>query len=378
MKIAHIADVHLDRPFAGLGDVEGERARRRLMDGFRRALATAVEHRVDAITIGGDLWEHENVRVDTRRAVASAFAEVGMPVGIICGNHDPYVPGGPHARTEWPANVHVFDSDQPSRWVPREGGAAIWGLSWEGGSLRADFLRGFDAGPGPSALLIHGTANRLGQLGAEAAHCPFDPADLSAAGFDVCLAGHIHAGRWDPPVVYPGSPEPLGWGEDGIHSVAIVELESGGTRVELVEVNSHRYETRVVECVGAGSSAEVEARLREAIGAGDRSLHLQVDIVGEVEPDCEIDEEALAERLGDGLAELRVRDQTDTGYDIERVASRATVDGIFVGLMREGIEAAAAEGDEERAVMLKEAMLVGLRALDGRGRLIGSGVGDVD
>ena len=80
MRIAHIADVHLDRPFAGLAGDAGDRARQRLRDTFRGCLEVAAERNVDLITIGGDLWEEENVRLDTRRFVSAALAATGTPV----------------------------------------------------------------------------------------------------------------------------------------------------------------------------------------------------------------------------------------------------------------------------------------------------------
>ena len=57
MKILHLADVHLDRPFVGLPADEARARRADLLGTFRRCLEAARGHGVDAVTIGGDLWE---------------------------------------------------------------------------------------------------------------------------------------------------------------------------------------------------------------------------------------------------------------------------------------------------------------------------------
>ncbi len=370
MKIAHIADVHLDRPFVGLSHADGESARRRLMDGFRRALAVAVERGVDLVTIGGDLWEAENVRVDTRRAVASALGQLEIPVVLICGNHDAWVPGGAHARTDWPRNVAVVSSNEPDEWTV--GDVGIWAVSWVGNEMDAGFLRELEL-PERAArrhlLLIHGTAKAAGFFDDADVHCPFDPAAVTAAGFELCLAGHIHHGRYEHPVVYPGPPEPLGWGEDGTHSVAIVDVPEGGdVTVELVPTNTQSYRRIEVDCTGAESSAEVETRLRSALGDVDESVHVRAKLVGEVDPLCVVDGAALTESCAAGLAELRVVDRTAPGFDVERIAAQETVHGIFVRRIKALIEEAG--DDEARRARLQEGMYVGLRALEGRREVV--------
>lgn len=368
MRIAHIADVHLDQPFTGLGEAEGERARRGLISGFRRALGIAVERGVDLVTIGGDLWEGDSVRVDTRRAVARALGELEIPVLMICGNHDPWVPGGEHARTAWPSNVTVVEVNQPVERVVA--GVGVWAASWVGSEMSADFLREIELPRGRRhLLLIHGTARAAGFFAEEETYCPFDPAAVTAAGFDLCLAGHIHRGGVSGPVVYPGPPEPLGRGEDGTHSVAIVEVpEQGEISVELVPTNTQSYRRLVVDCSGAGSSADLEAKLRAEIGEPDGTVHLRAELRGEVDRFCVVDKAALAESCGGGFAELRVVGEPVPDFDIERIAGQQTADGIFVRRIQQLLEEAG--DDEGRRAELQEGMYVGLRALAGRKEVI--------
>ena len=134
MRILHLADVHLDRPFVGLPHAAAEARRQELKDALSRSLDAAREHEVDLVTIGGDLWEDENVTPDTRASVAHLLGGVDVPVAIVCGNHDPYLPGGNYVRTSWPENVHLFTQSTPTE-LPLEE-ISIWGVSWTGGRAR--------------------------------------------------------------------------------------------------------------------------------------------------------------------------------------------------------------------------------------------------
>jgi hypothetical protein len=109
--ILHTADVHLDRAFAGAGMTSGIAAARReeLRDGFRRFIDLALELRADAVTIGGDLYEHERSTLDTGHFLRQQFERLGdAPAFIAPGNHDPVLPDSLWRRVDWPANVTIF------------------------------------------------------------------------------------------------------------------------------------------------------------------------------------------------------------------------------------------------------------------------------
>lgn len=330
---------------------------------------------MDAVTIGGDLWEDEHVSADTRRFVAAELGKLDCPVFLVTGNHDPLLPGGQYERTPWPENVHIFKGDTPSE-QRLDGEVSLWGLSWRAGSLSPAFLKpGLVGGDGRQhLLLLHGTATHLAHLAGEGqeGYCAFNPSLIPEAGFSYCLAGHIHSGRVEDHFVYPGSPEPLGWGEMDRHCAALVTITEGKVEAELIDVNEHRYEERTVDCSGAEHSGAVEERIDKAIAdvaeddAGRKCLHLRLVLEGEVEPECEIDCRSLEERVT-GFAEIVVTDATEPGYDLEALAEQATARGTFVKALR---ERAAATDDPDERKLVDDAVLAGLRSLDGRQELL--------
>jgi exonuclease SbcD len=372
-KLLHLADVHLDRPFVGLAAQDARARRRELREALERCLALAVAHGVDAVTVGGDLWEDEHVTPDTYRWVADRLGSVGVPVVLVAGNHDPLRPGGPYRRVQWPANVHLLGADpsptHPTLQGHELGSLTVWGLSWGAAPLTAQALRDFAAPRDGRAhvLLLHGTAG----AGAfeQSAHCPFNAALVRAAGFQLCLAGHLHAaGVREEIVVYPGSPEPLAWSETGRHTVALVELgPAAPPRVELLDVNRRHYAEAAVDCEGAASSAEIERALRETIaaaaaGRGGEGLCLRAVLRGRIAPNCRVELDALAALRGE-LTLLDLRDETQPDFDLDALATQPTALGAFVRDLRERIE--RCDADRAQRARLELALDLGLRAMHG-------------
>jgi len=365
-KILHVADVHLDRPFVGLPLQDARARRRELRDALDRCLDLAVERRVDVVTIGGDLWEDEHVTPDTCRWVADRLGRVDLPVVLVAGNHDPLRPGGPYERVAWPANVWVLPAEVGLQ-RHEVGSLNIWGMSWGTVPLTAAALDAFTAPDDGAAhvLLLHGT--EASAAFDDTAHCRFTASAVRDAGFDLCLAGHLHAaGVREDVVVYPGSPEPLAWDETGRHAVALVELATGASpRVELIDMNRRRYAQAVVDCSGASSSADLERALSDAIeqaaadGGGD-GLCLRAVLRGRVEPGCRVDLAGLS-TAGADLILLDLRDETEQAFDLELLASQPTALGAFVCDLRERIDGC----EEPELSRLELALDLGLRAMHG-------------
>ncbi len=363
MKILHIADVHLDRPFVGMSTDTARERRRDLRDAFDRCLSLAKAHNVDAVTIGGDLWEDEHVTPDTCRWVADRLGRLERPVVMVAGNHDPLRRGGPYQRVQWPKNVHLLPAERGLQ-NHDVGSLIIWGMSWGDSPLTSDAISHFTApSEGTHVLLLHGTVSSAALQ--DDAHCSFSADSVRRAGFALCLAGHLHAGGLrDSIVLYPGSPEPLAWDETGQHAAAIIELDDGAPpQTQLIDINERRYAEITVDCGGATSSADVEQALAQAISTIDGSregLCLRAALRGRVEPDCRIDTAALCDPER-GLTQLELRDETQPAFDIEMLAGQPTAMGAFVTSLQQQIH----DSEQDQHPRLQLALELGLRAMHG-------------
>ncbi|HXA28181.1 MAG TPA: metallophosphoesterase, partial [Candidatus Angelobacter sp.] len=257
-RILHIADLHLDRAFAGMG-CQGDLARRRrlgLRDALRRAGDAALAHKCDALTIGGDLYEHERADLETGRFLAETFASwQPLRVFVAAGNHDALLPDSLYARMEWPANVHLFRSSvlEP---VALCDGLTLWGLSHLDPAWRGDPLAMAPVGRdgGVHLALFHG-AEMGSRPDGKSVHGPFSASSIAEVGFAVALSGHYHRRRLDHEagLVYPGSPEPLTFDEDGRRGPVLVEIAADG-RVAFEPLPLNAWWTATAACDLTGCS----------------------------------------------------------------------------------------------------------------------------
>jgi len=373
MRLLHLADLHLDRAFAAMG-CQGELARRR-RQGLREALTAAgrlaAELGCSAVTIGGDLYEHERAGVSTGRFLADTFASwQPMRVLIAPGNHDALLPGSLYRRTEWPSNVTVFDSPRLEP-VELADGITVWGLAhrepaWQGDPL-ADAR--VTAGSGVHLALFHG-AELGSRPDGKSIHGPFRAEGIRRAGFAAALCGHYHRRRLDPAsgLLYPGTPEPLSFDEEGRRGPVLVDVDGRG-QVEFTAQETNRWSVSTVEC-DAGGCGSFESVIDEvtlacaSVGHDDpERTMVRVDLVGAIDAAMSLDaytvELTVRERLG--LATVKVRDLTAPRIDMDAAMAEESTRGAFI----RAATAAAAELDADEAAVLDDALRYGLMALSG-------------
>lgn len=354
----------------GLTRADARARRAEVRETFRKALGIARERSVDVITIGGDLWEDENVVADTRLSIARELEQIEVPVALVAGNHDPLLPGGNYLQTRWPENVRLFAGNPEEL---RIGDVSIWGVSWISDGLTANFLDTFrvpDDGRS-HLLLIHGTSVTNPLFAQTGKHCPFDPSAASAAGFDAVLCGHIHAASFANGVVYPGSPEPLGWGETGRHCVAIIDTIAAGTspQVEFVDINQRRYAALAIDCSGCESSAEVGDAIHaqtDAIAEPQR-VCLKLELTGRVGTAVDVQTNSVRMELASRFDVIRVVNNLTRAWDLDTLAQQPTADGRFVATLVERLR----ETDDAREQKVIElALEAGLSAMRGNGPIL--------
>jgi DNA repair protein SbcD/Mre11 len=375
-RILHLADLHLDRAFAGMG-CQGDLARRRrlgLRDALRRAGEVARSRGCQVVSIGGDLYEHEPADLETGRFLAETFAEwQPMRVVLAPGNHDPLLPDSLYARMEWPDNVHLFRSTSLEP-LELDDGLTLWGLAHLDPAWRGDPLAHAPVGGdgGVHLALFHG-AEMGSRPEGKSVHGPFDAERVAGLGFAAALTGHYHRRRIDEAIglVYPGSPEPLTFDEDGPRGPVLVEVaETGQVAFEALALNAWWTATLPCDLDGATSFAMVvdracaAARTAAAGGPPERGM-VRILLCGELSPDITVDLPTIeaAGRDATGLAALTVRDLSEPVIDLHAAAADPTARGAFT---REVLAALhAAEGDAREQSVLTDALRYGLQALGG-------------
>ena len=365
--ILHTADVHLDRSFGGSGMTSRTASDRReeLRDAFRRFIDLALERQVDAVTIGGDLYEHDRSTLDTGHFLRQQLERLGAIRAFIApGNHDPLVPDSLYRQIEWPANVTVFNSTAFQPFALSEG-VTLWGAAHNAPTLRENLLRGFRvSGSGRHLLLFHGSDAHAVPEG-KPAHAPFQPADLEATGADFALLGHYHQARLfpgDAPVfAYPGTPEPLGFDEEGEHYVLLLEASANAVRPQLLPFNRVEYRTYRVDVSAMLTSDEVRQAI-DALGEESPKVVARVVLEGQLQPEVDLDRDALLAACAERFAFLDVVNSTYPAYDLDELAQESTTKGAFVRLIQRRMEPLSGSELE----VARDALVYGLQAFDKR------------
>jgi exonuclease SbcD len=282
MRLIHTSDWHLGRTLHGENLLPHQ-------DGFLRwLLDEAVRQRAGAVVVAGDIYDRAVPSLDAVRLLDAAllrFAQAGIPVIAISGNHDSAVRLGFGAGLSEAAGIHlrtsVADLARPVLLADEHGPVAVYGIPYLlPDAVMADLgvgTRTHEAVLAEAARRIHAdAAGRGGPRTVVAAHAfvtggqPAESerdirvggvADVPAAvfaGFSYVALGHLHgAQRVGPPpepgagpvvngpvvngpvvngpvvsgpvIRYSGSPLAYSFGEkDHVKSVTLAEIDAAG------------------------------------------------------------------------------------------------------------------------------------------------------
>jgi DNA repair exonuclease SbcCD nuclease subunit len=373
-RLLHLADLHLDRAFAGMG-CHGELAIRRrlgLREALRRAGDAAAERDCTAVTIAGDLYEQDRAGADTATFLVDTFASWSpMRVLLAPGNHDALLSGSIYSRTDWPPNVHLFDTAELRPHAIADG-LTVWGLAhlepaWQGDPLHCETVGGDG---GVHLALFHG-AELGSRPDGKSIHGPFRVADVRERGFAAALCGHYHRRRvdLDGALLYPGSPEPLTFDESEPRGSVVVTVAGDGViTYEPLEDNRWHARTTVADVSGATCLADVIDSARSSaaaacVGLDAERTMLRLDLVGDIDHSVPTDTFTVETSIRDGcgVAGVRVRDLTSPELSLAAISTDSSVRGVFARAVAQAL--AGADAEERR--VLDDALRYGLQALGG-------------
>jgi DNA repair protein SbcD/Mre11 len=362
LTIVHCADVHLETAFTEVRG--GNRRRASLADAFVRIVDLALERHADVLTIGGDLFETERAGAQTLRFLATHLGRFGGPVFIAPGNHDPYAARGPYARAGLPPNVRVFGE---AGWVPfaLSEDVTLYGFAHTPAEPGPPFERARFERPGASVALVHASdADRCPAR--KRLTAPFTLRDVEESGATFALLGHYHGGYVThsadgrPRFAYPGSPEPIKFGEKGAHAALVVTLDGGRVATEHVEIARSRLIDAVCDVDGAESEHDVCERVERVLGGLGADDYVRLRLEGAPRSATRVDSLLIADRFGAGLGELQVEDATSP-FDVASVARELTVRG---RVARDLLDLAASD-DPDRAEEARLALRYALASFEG-------------
>ena len=307
--LVHAADLHLETTFP---EVRGGAARRAaLADAFVRIVDVARDRGADALTFGGDLYETQRAGPQTARFLFEHFARFGRPIYVAPGNHDPYAARSLYARDDLPANVRVFAEPAWSAF-PLADDITLYGFGHTPAGPPRPFANARFERPGTRIALVHGSDEDRCPPDKRAT-APFTMKEIVASGATLALAGHYHGGYVTrsgmTQLAYPGSPEPIKFGERGTHGALLVRIDGPHVQVEPIELARTRLSDLVVALDGAASEHAIGRAIEGVLARHGAHDYVRLRLTGTIERGTRLDRELLAERYGASLGGLELIDE---------------------------------------------------------------------
>ncbi|HOM02649.1 MAG TPA: DNA repair exonuclease [Acetivibrio sp.] len=372
LKFLHFSDIHLDAPFGSLGSelLAAEKRRQDLLEVFDRIIDIAKMEAVDIILVSGDLYEHEHVRKSTIHYINKKFGEIpAIKVFIVPGNHDPYISNSFYRNFEWSENVHILSADRPKVFL-KEHNACVYGAGFSNFHQEKSLIEGMEpADPKHiNILLIHGTVDLNFKKNR---YNPMTSSELSLLGMDYIALGHFHNTLWgigkDGKIYNPGSPEPLGFDEEGEHGIFIGRIDFVSERekklyVKFEKTCKRQYKSLEIKSDFFESDDQIiDMILREAVKNENRDDLVHITLRGYTAPGYRINAANIANAIKDSFFYAVVSDETVNQYNYEELVNEPGIKGLFVRKMFSLIN--KAESAREKHLLMKS-MQYGIEALE--------------
>ncbi|MGI6049556.1 MAG: metallophosphoesterase family protein [Acetivibrionales bacterium] len=376
VKFVHCADIHLDAPIRdnGIGTYSDIR-RKDIRNAFLRILDTVKQENAQLLLISGDFFEQKTTGKSTMEWLYMMLSQLQVPVVIIPGNHDPYILNSWYRCWEWPSNVTVLTPENPSL-IIEELNLHIYGMGFSTYKEDAPDLSVVSPPVKDkfNIFMFHGT---LDMNFTNQAYKPVTSADLERLGYDYYALGHFHRSCSEYPLknaYNPGSPEPLGFDEQGVHGIFLVtmrkEYNRVVTEVSKIKTANRQYHDTVLDVTGCKTLDEVKIRILALLEGFDPERDIiRIKLKGRT--GFSLEEEVLSTFISQDWLYLRIDNETRKAFDLEELLLDNSLAGAFAREMKKLIDQAREEleGDpENKDLQQKEekldlALSFGLEAL---------------
>ncbi len=273
-RFVHAADLHIDSPFPGIGDVDGRvatRLREATYEAFQNLVDLCLKTGADFLVIAGDVYDgaDRSVRAQLRfRDGLSRLAERGIQTFVVHGNHDPL--DGWQSSISWSEGVHIFGAAPEWKNIEKNGEvvAAVQGMSYPTREVTDNLAVQFSP---PQSGSIFAIGLLHANVGAKSGHENYAPCtvdDLSASGIDYWALGHVHTRqtlkRAAPVIAYSGNTQGRHPNETGARGALVVDVDpSGASKTEFVPLDVVRWEHSKVDIANLETIDGLDSAIRQ-------------------------------------------------------------------------------------------------------------------
>ena len=367
ISFIHGADFHLDSPFSGLPPEQA--AKRRAEQRSLFASLASLSEDVDLILLAGDLFDGERVYPETIECIRQTLAQIQVPVFIAPGNHDWLSRQSPYRQVDWPAHVHIFQSEAITSVALPELGCVVHGAGYLSPECHDSLLEGFHAAKEDGMfhlMVLHGEVN-----GGVGPYCPITKEEIAKSNLHYLALGHIHQysgyqAAGDTVYAWPGCPQGRGFDELGEKGILRGRIGEAGVHLEWTPIAVHRYWEKTISL---SLEEEPLQTILDALPEHTEDDIYRIILTGESEVDG-VDLDRLYKALSPRFYHVILRDKSFVQRDLWARAEEDTLTGLFLKMMQKKWEHVKTE--QER-VQIDKAVRFGLAALEGREDPMGKG-----
>lgn len=334
----------------------------------------AIQQEVDVVALTGDVIDNENATYESFGPLQRGLErldEAKVDTVAVAGNHD------------YDALPRIDNMVEASRFsllgrggqweetlVETEGSTPVQFVGWsfrdahDPNSPLAGFRNNLVDNEVPTVGLLHA------EVGSEdSVYAPVSVEELRRQPVAAWLLGHIHQPqRWEettPPILYPGSPQPLDPSDTGARGPRLVEVDADGnvTTSALLRATV-RYESVEVDVEGKESTEEIEEtvtgalreKLQEALQSHSKLKHLvcRLRLTGRTSAHRRVGDVAsgfvdgFELPVGEAVASVdKAEVLTGPDLDLERIADGSDPPAVLATLLRAVEEGKETDLEEE-------------------------------
>ena len=395
MRFIHMADIHFDSPFTVLASRNNLANIRRLeqREAFKKAIEYIKVEKIPFLFISGDLYEQEYIRESTIEYINNVFKTIPETrIFISPGNHDPFLSNSFYNTFNWNKNVTIFNSEIK---IIETEEADIYGFGFtdfycENSRIEEIKLKNKNK---INILITHGALDASKTLDMQ--YNPLNSNKLKEIGFDYIALGHIHKANYENNrnnFIYPGSLISFGFDELGEHGFLDIKINKNNSEIknkieenkinnleikskieknkinnleeknyekDKIEIKFLRADERKFEEESIDiSSIKSEEELIEKLDEMNLEEENFYKIILKGTKKIELNETRICKLIQKDMI-LKVRDKTETEYNIDNLAMQKNLKGMFVKNLLEKLKSDPQEEDS-----IKKAMEIGLKLFE--------------
>lgn len=334
MRFIHIADMHFDAPFNSLDSKKGLGEVRRLEQRavFRKVIEYIKQNNIKFLFISGDLYDQKYVKQATIEYINNCFKEIqSTKILISPGNHDPIIKNSYYKQFKWEENVYIFNSTINKY---EFGDINVYGFGFDNYYIKESRVENIvlEDKDKINILIVHGTLDG----GIENQYNSIQLNKLLTVGFDYTALGHIHKlDISNKQAIYPGSTVSLGLDEPEEHGMIEGELQKNNLNIQFIKLDNRIFLDKTVDITDMNSELELIEYIN-SIPATDKETVYMYKIILTGKRSFEINTFKIL-KLITNQSILKIKDNTKTGYDLEKISKENSLKGFFIREMQQAL-----------------------------------------